>query len=217
MHSAWEQTMSFHLRARQHLAPVEPTTLVGRFVSLVPLSPAHAPDLFACTPPDTFAYFSTVPPSHTPEGLEAYIRRLISDPGRLHFAVIDLSPGDTQGRAIGSTSYYDIRPSHLGLEIGFTWYGASARGTAVNPESKRLLLAHAFEALNAERVAFRTDARNQRSRRAIAKLGATEEGVLRHHLLMHDGAWRDTVYFSILRDEWPSVRASLDARLRALG
>lgn len=207
--------MNEHLRDRQHLAPVEPTTLAGRFVSLVPLTPAHAPDLFACTPPDTFAYFSAVPLSHTLEGMEAYIRKLASDPGRLHFAVIDASPGDTHGKAIGSTSYYDIRPAHLGLEIGFTWYGASARGTAANPESKRLLLSHAFETLGAERVAFRTDARNLRSRRAIAKLGATEEGVLRHHLLMHDGAWRDTVYFSILREEWPGVHAALVARLRA--
>lgn len=209
--------MNEHPRARQHLAPVEPATLIGRFVSLVPLTPAHAPDLFACTPADTFTYFSIVPPSHTVEGMEAYIRTLTSDPGRLHFAVIDVSPGQTHGKAIGSTSFYDIRPAHLGLEIGFTWYGASARGTAANPESKRLLLDHAFETLGAERVAFRTDARNSRSRRALAKLGATEEGVLRHHLLMPDGAWRDTVYFSMLREEWPLARAGLDARILAFG
>lgn len=186
-----------------------PVTLTGRFVRLEPLGLAHARDLHACTPLDTFRYFSVVPAGPSEEDMSGFVSWLISDSGRRHFAVIDLATG----LACGSTSFYDIRPAHRGIEIGFTWYGTTSRGTAVNPESKRLLLDHAFETLRAERVAFRTDARNAGSRRALEKLGAQQEGVLRRHLLMPDGAWRDSVYFSILREEWPGVRAGLDARL----
>ncbi len=188
-----------------------PITLTGRFVRLEPLTLAHAAELNACTPLDTFRYFSFGPAGSAVTDMADFVARLLSDPGRLHFAVIDLATG----LACGSSSYYDIRPAHRGLEIGFTWYGATSRGTAVNPESKRLLLTHAFETLYAERVAFRTDSRNARSRRALDKLGAQQEGILRRHMLMPDGAWRDSVYFSILRHEWPRVRAGLDARIQA--
>ncbi|MCW5768779.1 MAG: GNAT family N-acetyltransferase [Phycisphaeraceae bacterium] len=188
---------------------IRPVTLAGRHVRLEPLTPAHAHDLHAGTPLDTFRYFTFGPEYHTEAAMRAFIERLIADPGRLHFAVIDLA----SSRAVGSTSFYDIRPAHRGAEIGFTWYAECSRGTAVNPESKRLLLSHAFDTLSAERIAFRTDARNLRSRAALAKLGATQEGIFRRHLIMPDGAWRDSVYFSILRDEWPAVRDALDARL----
>ena len=188
-------------------------TLVGRHVRLEPLGTQHARDLHEATPAGTFRYFTVLPKEPTENGMAGFIEWLIADPARIHFAVIDL----TSGRAVGSTSYYDIRPAHLGLEIGWTWYGGAARGTAVNPEAKRLLLARAFDELGAERVALRTDSRNAHSRGAMLKLGAKEEGTLRRHLLMPDGAWRDSVYFSILRDEWPRVRAGIDARLAAFG
>lgn len=193
---------------------VKPVTLEGRFVRLEPLSAAHAADLLESTPRDTFRYFPKPPADWTLPGFTSFIETLAgAGSERIHFAVILRE----NGRAVGSTSYYDIRPAHRGVEIGYTWYGAGARGTAVNPESKLLLLGHAFDTLGAERVALRTDARNAQSRAAILKLGAKEEGTFRRHLLMSDGHWRDTVYYSILRDEWPGVRAGLETRLAAFG
>lgn len=192
-------------------------TLEGRHVRLEPLRVEHARDLHEATPPETFRYFTVLPKEPTENGMAGFIEWLIADAARIHFAVIDRKTG----RAVGSTSYYDIRPAHLGLEIGWTWYGTAARGTAVNPESKLLLMSRAFEELGAERVALRTDARNAASRGAMLKFGAREEGTLRHHLLMPDGAWRDSVYFSVLRDEWAraggGVRAGLEARLARFG
>lgn len=186
-------------------------TLEGRHVRLEPLAVAHAKDLHEATPEGTFRYFTVLPKEPTEKGMAGFIEWLIADAARIHFAVIDRRTG----RAVGSTSYYDIRPAHLGLEIGWTWYGGAARGTAVNPETKLLLMGRAFDDLGAERVALRTDARNAHSRGAMLKFGAKEEGTLRHHLLMPDGAWRDSVYFSVLREEWAKVREGLSARVDA--
>lgn len=197
------------------IAPAEEwtrrVTLDGRHVRLEPLAAGHARDLFEVSGPGTFRYFSVVPKSADVAGMEGFIEFLTSDAARVHFAVIERSTG----RAVGSTSYYDIRPAHLGLEIGWTWYGDRVRATAVNPECKLLLMARAFEVLGAERVALRTDARNAHSRGAILKLGAKEEGIMRRHLLMPDGSWRDSVYFSVLREEWAGVRAGLERRVGA--
>jgi RimJ/RimL family protein N-acetyltransferase len=119
------------------------------------------------------------------------------------------------GWLVGSSSYLNIVPADARLEIGFTWYTAEARGGAVNPEAKYLLLENAF-AVHYNRVEFKTDARNARSRAALVKLGAKEEGVLRGHMWMPKGYFRDSVYFSILASEWPEVRAGLQTRLNAL-
>jgi len=116
------------------------------------------------------------------------------------------------GRLIGQTCYLAIRPEHRGVEIGGTWYVADVQGTQVNPACKLALLENAF-ACGAERVELKTDARNSRSRAAILKLGASFEGIFRRHLLLPDGQWRDTAWFSILREEWPQVKAGLEARL----
>jgi RimJ/RimL family protein N-acetyltransferase len=116
------------------------------------------------------------------------------------------------GSLAGSTSFLNIVPEHKRAEIGFTWYARSAQGSEVNPGAKLLLFAHAF-ASGANRVELKCDARNARSRAAILKLGATQEGILRHHMVMPDGHLRDTVYFSVLAEEWPQVRARLEARL----
>lgn len=118
----------------------------------------------------------------------------------------------SDGAAVGHSAYLVITPEHKRLEIGWTWYRADARGTRINPAAKRLLLGGAFEA-GAERVELKTHHLNTRSQAAMTKMGATREGTLRHHLLCWTGEWRDTVFFSVLREEWPAVKAGLDARL----
>jgi len=120
------------------------------------------------------------------------------------------------GGAVGQSCYLNHRPEHRSVEIGGTWYGPAARGTAINPASKRLLLGHAFDS-GAERVELKTDALNAASRAAMLKMGASFEGVHRRHMLRPDGSWRDTAWFSVIREEWPRVRDGLDARLAGLG
>jgi RimJ/RimL family protein N-acetyltransferase len=117
------------------------------------------------------------------------------------------------GRAIGSTRFGDIEPDHGRVEIGWTWIAPAFQRTAVNTEAKLLQLTYAFETLGAGRVALKTDGRNERSQAAIARLGAVREGVLRRHTRLPDGFVRDTVYYSILADEWPAVKARLTERL----
>ena len=118
------------------------------------------------------------------------------------------------GKPVGQTAYLTLRPEHDGVEIGGTWYARAAQGGPVNPACKLLLLAHAFDA-GAERVEFKTDVRNTPSRKAIEKLGAQFEGIHRKHMRLGDGAMRDSVYYAIIRDDWPDVRARLEQRLAA--
>ncbi|MGE0741585.1 MAG: GNAT family N-acetyltransferase [Hyphomonadaceae bacterium] len=113
---------------------------------------------------------------------------------------------------VGQSCYINLRPKDAGVEIGGTWYGPSARGGFVNPSAKLLLLGHAFDS-GAERVELKTDALNARSRAAMLKMGASYEGVHRHHMRRPDGTWRDTAWFSVLREEWPAVKAGLEARI----
>jgi RimJ/RimL family protein N-acetyltransferase len=117
---------------------------------------------------------------------------------------------------VGSTRYLAIEPAHRRLEIGHTWYAPAAWGGAVNPACKLALMRYAFETLGFNRVEFKTDNRNIQSQTAIAKLGAVREGVFRAHMVRRDGSLRDSVYFSIVRNEWPGVRDKLAARLTAL-
>ncbi len=116
-------------------------------------------------------------------------------------------------RVIGCTRYYDIMPSDRRLKIGYTWYAKSAQRTAANTECKLLLLKRAFEDMKQIAVEFRTHIDNAASRRAIARLGAKQDGILRNHMILADGSIRDTVCFSIIDSEWPDVRAGLEARL----
>jgi RimJ/RimL family protein N-acetyltransferase len=118
------------------------------------------------------------------------------------------------GRVVGATSYLDVSEEHRAAEIGWTWYSPDFWGTVVNPEAKYLLLSNAFDGWNAVRVFFKTDARNLRSQSAIKKLGAQYEGTLRSHRILPGGFRRDSVYFSILDHEWPSVKSRLEERLR---
>jgi RimJ/RimL family protein N-acetyltransferase len=187
----------------------QPKELRGEHATLLPTLPAHIPALHAVSPQETFRYFLDAPRSASPDDFRTFIETGLADDARAAFTVVD----NSTGTICGSTSYLDVRPAHRGLEIGATWYGQAWRGTMVNPESKLLLLRHAFEQLGCARVQLKCDARNERSQRAIAALGAVREGVLRRHMTMPDGYQRDTVMFSIVDDEWPAVRAKLLARI----
>ena len=125
------------------------------------------------------------------------------------FATIDV----ISGRAVGSSRYMTIVPEHKRLEIGWTWIATAFQRTGANREAKLLQLTHAFETLGANRVEFKTHARNERSRNALAGIGATFEGVFRNHTIMPDGSLRDSAYFSVIAGEWPAVKAALAARL----
>ncbi|MFZ4576330.1 MAG: GNAT family N-acetyltransferase [Phycisphaerales bacterium] len=186
-----------------------PPSLTGRFVHIEPLHESHAADLAAGADAEMFRYF---PPPYAPAGvteadLVAYIRARTA--GATAFAIIDRE----SGRAVGSSCYLDVRQEHLGLEIGATFILPAWRGTRVNPESKLLMLAHAFDAMGMIRVQLKCDARNTPSMRAIEKLGAVREGVLRRHMIVGDGFVRDTVMYSITREEWPGVRERLAERI----
>ena len=123
----------------------------------------------------------------------------------------------SSGRIAGATRYMEFRAAHRGVEIGGTWYGAEFRRTAVNTECKYLLLRHAFEVMDCIRVQFKTDLRNERSQRAIERIGAVREGVLRNHMILPDGTIRHSVYYSILATEWPDVKQRLEALLLTVG
>ncbi|HYD87212.1 MAG TPA: GNAT family protein [Vitreimonas sp.] len=132
----------------------------------------------------------------------------------LPLASLATSPASGGGIIVGQSCYLTIRPRDAGVEIGGTWYVRAAQGTAINPAAKLALLDHAF-ACGIERVEFKTDALNAQSRAALTKLGATFEGVHRRHMRRPNGTWRDSAYFSIIREDWPHVRANLEARLAA--
>lgn len=188
---------------------VEPVTLPGKAIRLEPLGMEHAQDLWEVADPGIFEYATLKPEEWSPEGFEIYMRRTLDMPDRFPFAIVLLETG----KAIGTSSYFDIRPAHRGLEVGYTWIGAQYQGTKVNPEAKYLMLRHAFEELGAIRVQLKTDSRNLHSQRAMRKLGARREGTLRNHMLLPDGHIRHTVMFSITDEDWPQVKAGLEARL----
>ncbi|WP_035799031.1 GNAT family N-acetyltransferase [Kitasatospora mediocidica] len=190
-----------------------PVTLTGQHVRLEPLSRTHLPDLFEAGGRDEEVWrWLPVPAPQTEQELGALLDGLLAEVERgesVAFAVIRL---DT-GRAIGWTTYLAIHPQDEWLEIGWTWYGRSAWRSAVNTESKLLLLRHAFDELGMGRVMWKTDHRNERSQAAIRRLGAQYEGTHRRERRRADGTWRDSVYFSMLADEWPAARQHLSARL----
>ncbi len=190
-----------------------PVVLEGRHVRIEPLTADHVGDLAAtvCGDDELWRWM----PVPTPTGrrdVEALVAGAVAelDAGtRVPFAVVMRS----SGLAVGSTSFLDIAPLDERVEIGWTFLARDVWRTAVNSEAKLLLIDHAFGDLGMERVALKTDAGNERSQAAISRLGAVREGVLRHHRVRPDGTRRDTVYFSVLREEWPSVRRRLVDRL----
>jgi len=198
------------------MTAIAPVTLHGKYVTLEPLSEDHHDGLIEAASDGELwnLWYTSVP---RPEGMRAAIqdRLAAQDAGtELSFTTRLNDPKTGRpGRIIGLTSYYAIDLSVPRLAIGATWNAASAHGTGTNPDSKRLLLAHAFETLGCAAVDFHTHWMNQQSREAIARLGAKQDGVLRSHKRMPDGSLRDTVVFSILSGEWPMVRNGLDLRL----
>lgn len=188
-----------------------PVTLEGRHVRLVPLTAEHVPALWdAGSDPEIWRWTLNRP------GSEADMARYVASAlakrdagGALPFATVEAA----SGRVIGSTRFHNWEPPHPRVEIGYTWIARPWQRTAINTEAKYLMLRHAFETLGVLRVELRTDALNERSRAAILRLGATEEGTLRRHMINDSGRVRDTVYFSILDDEWPRVKERLEEKL----
>jgi len=187
-----------------------PVVLEGAHAILEPLGPRHAADLLvAGADEETWRYMPLPAPTTVADVVEM-IRAASAEAasGReVAFAIVERS----SGRAVGSTRYLDIERSHRALEIGFTWIGPAWRRTAINTECKLLLLAHAFDVLGAHRVTLKTDARNERSKRAIERIGAKREGVLRRHRVCRDGSVRDSVYYGVTDAEWPEVASRLAA------
>jgi N-acetyltransferase len=188
---------------------VQPVTLWGTTVWLEPLTREHTPALHRHAEPEVFHWMLDWPEDAGYAAFEAWERRGEGIPASLRFAIRRTDTGEP----VGSTAYLDIRTDHACLEVGRTWIGRAHQGTAVNPESKYLLLRHAFETLGAARVQLKTDLRNLHSQRAIAKLGAQREGVLRNYQRRADGTVRDTVMYAITDADWPAVKAGLEARL----
>ncbi|HEX5410868.1 MAG TPA: GNAT family protein [Terriglobia bacterium] len=188
-----------------------PIILEGRSVRLEPLSISHHAELCEIGL-DFELWHWTTTNVRTPAEMRAYIEKALAERTRgtsLPFATID----QTSGKVIGSTRYLNIDGSNLRVEIGATWIGKNWQRTAVNTEAKYLMLRHAFETLGCIRVEFKTDSLNQRSREAILRLGAKEEGILRNHMLTWTGRIRHTVYFSIIDSEWPQVKTRLEGMM----
>jgi RimJ/RimL family protein N-acetyltransferase len=194
---------------------LRPVVLEGTVVRLEPLSFDHLPGLIEIgLEPGLWQWTTQV--VRTPDEMERYVRGALAEQeaGRaLPFATIEKA----SGRVAGSTRYAAIEPLHRRVEIGWTWVAPRWQRTAVNTEAKYLMLCHAFEQWACVRVEFKTDLLNTRSRQALLRIGAKEEGILRSHMITATGRIRDTVYFSVLASEWPAVRAALDAKLHPRG
>lgn len=223
---------------------ITPTTLhdpdLTPAIRLVPLHVSHATDLHAAADPELFLHGRQNPPEWSVKGFERDIEKVNSTSGGVAFAIVLAAPAHSPstrksypaGIAIGRTTFMDIRPEHRGVEIGRTWIARAFHGTRVNPESKYLLLCHAFENITpgAVRVQITTSGTNLHSQRAIEKLGAVKEGILRHARILppfpppHEAArpkevWCDWIHYSIVSEEWfaaGGVRERLESRLKRL-
>jgi RimJ/RimL family protein N-acetyltransferase len=191
---------------------IHPIILTGQTVRLEPLSLSHVPELTLAGQDESIWRYMLYGNVNSQDQMRAWVEDILDrqkQGGDLPFAVIHLK----SGRAIGATRYLEIRPGHRGLEIGGTWYSVTYQRTRVNTECKYLLLQHAFEDLGCIRVQLKTDRLNERSQRAIERLGAVKEGMLRNHMIRPDGTIRDSVYYSILDREWPGVKKHLEEML----
>jgi RimJ/RimL family protein N-acetyltransferase len=192
---------------------IEPITLTGSKVILEPLALEHANGMKEAVKDGELwkLWYTSIP---SPEKMDDYIQTALNwreNLGALPFVVRDKE----SNKIIGCTRYFNVDEVNHRLEIGYTWYSESVQRTAVNTECKFLLLSHAFETLDAIAVEFRTHWHNHKSRAAIARLGAKQDGVLRNHQRSADGIYRDTIVFSIINLEWPAVKRSLEFKLHS--
>jgi RimJ/RimL family protein N-acetyltransferase len=189
-----------------------PVTLTGKYARLEPLDEAHIPGLAEIGIGQNFWHFMLYGDMKTDADIRNWVMDILRRAEKsadLPFAVIDL----TSGRVAGATRYLNIMPKDRGLEIGGTWYGTDFQRTVVNTECKYLLMSYAFEKLRAIRVQLKTDSRNERSQKAIERIGAKKEGVLRNHMILPDGYFRHSVFYSVLDTEWPEVKKNLEAMM----
>jgi N-acetyltransferase len=189
-----------------------PVTLSGRHVRLEPLRLDHVDALWqAGADPELWRYYSA--PMHNPADMQRYVEVALEQQAAgqaLPFVQVDA----TTDAVVGSTRFGNIDVPNSKLEIGWTWINPAHQRSGINTEAKQLLLAHAFETLGCIRVEFKADATNVKSRAAMERIGATFEGTLRRHMRRGDGTQRDTVYYSVIDEEWPAVKAALAAELR---
>src|SRR5574339_925952 len=193
---------------------VKPVVLTCNHVRLEPLTEEHIPGLAEIGAGQPFWQFMLYGDINTVDDMRNWVLDILSRAEKgtdLPFVAVHLE----SGRVAGATRYLNIMPNDRGLEIGGTWYGPEFQRTAVNTECKYLLLQHAFETLGCIRVQIKTDLRNVRSQKAIERIGAVKEGVLRNHMILPDGRYRDSVFYSILDTEWPGVKVRLGQMLRA--
>jgi N-acetyltransferase len=188
---------------------VKPVVLTGKYVRLEPMTEAHIPALAEIGVGQTFWGFMLYGDMKSIDDMSEWVQDILSRAQKgtdLPFVAIHLA----SGRVAGATRYLNIMPNDRGLEIGGTWYGTEFQRSAVNTECKYLLLRHAFETLGCIRVQLKTDLRNERSQKAIERIGAVREGVLRNHMILPDGHFRHSVFYSILDTEWDEVKKRLE-------
>jgi RimJ/RimL family protein N-acetyltransferase len=191
---------------------VKPVTLIGTHVRLEPLTEAHVPGLAQIGIGQDFWNFMVYGDMNAEDDMRNWVQDMLrraEKGGDLPFAVFH----QESGRLAGATRFLNIVPHDYGLEIGGTWYGTEFQRTAVNTETKYLLLSHAFETLQAIRVQLKADSRNERSQKAMERIGAKREGILRNHMILPDGHIRHSVYYSIIDSEWLTVKARLESML----
>jgi N-acetyltransferase len=194
---------------------VQPVTLTGEYVQLEPMLAAHHAALAEVGLDEGLWTWIPVP-VRTPEEMEAYVEAALADQAKgvsLPFTIIERA----SGKVIGTTRYANIERVHRRVEIGWTFVGLAWQRTAVNTECKYLLLRHAFETLGSIRVELKTDSLNEKSRKAILRIGAREEGVFRNHMITASGRIRHSVYFSVTDSEWPAVKRRLEEKLKGGG
>jgi len=193
---------------------VKPVVLTGKYVRLEPMTEEHVPGLAKIGVGQTFWDFMLYGDINTVDDMRNWVRDILARAEKgtdLPFVAIQLA----SGRVAGATRYLNILPNDRGLEIGGTWYGPEFQRTVVNTECKYLLLSHAFESLGCIRVQLKTDLRNERSQKAIERIGAVKEGVLRNHMILPDGRYRHSVFYSILDTEWPDVKNRLEEMMES--
>ncbi len=195
---------------------VEPAELRGDRVTIRPLRPEHAPGLLAAADSEEVFTWLSFPRFDDLGQAQSWIDKALAErraDRRVPFVVLNTADESV----IGSTSYRDFDPHNAHVEIGSTWFSRSMWGMGCNAEAKLLLMAHAFDVLSLERVVIRADNLNERSQRATEKLGGIKEGVHRHEVLRRDGSWGDSIYYSVLRSEWPSTKDRIANQLAAVG